>query len=443
MCVFEPCSRASEPFETRQEWVSHTVYHVIELNGQADPVHPMINCPLCLDDMKGGHVKHISAHLEEVALGAIALHADVESDCGTVTADADDDESRNLPEATNLSKEQGSHTSASAGEPQESTKHQTTDDGEEHTIQCICGICVDDGQTIFCETCERWQHIACYYPDYEDEAMREDLFHSCVECTPRPLNFQRAQKTIAARTTPAVHPLAAVRDSDSEEVLSSAFVKPSDVYPGIFENLPVEPEDLVPQSTSSEKQKCPYCAMEFLRHINLKSHLLTHSREKPYHCQTCDMKFRRPHDLKRHSKLHRGDRPHVCLKCDRRFARGEALARHSKGAGACAGRRLDSLPGDDDQVDTDADDSGNVIGQSHVEVLEGAVVKDNNSTSVEIQGCVKVMKAAVMKVEVEEVEVSSLYHLRHMPLTNSCFSEIVPTLVRSETKAQLSPSKPG
>ncbi|KAL4889272.1 hypothetical protein BDV59DRAFT_120109 [Aspergillus ambiguus] len=110
------------------------------------------------------------------------------------------------------------------------------------------------------------------------------------------------------------------------------------------------------RSPSAKKHRCPYCATEFTRHHNLKSHLLTHSQEKPYVCQTCQSRFRRLHDLKRHTKLHTGERPHICPKCGRRFARGDALARHNKGQGGCAGRRasMGSFAPEDEYGDSGA-----------------------------------------------------------------------------------------
>lgn len=58
---------------------------------------------------------------------------------------------------------------------------------EPYTIKCICAFEDDDGNTVFCERCETWQHIECYY---EGHAVPE--VHNCVDCEPRPLDGQRA-----------------------------------------------------------------------------------------------------------------------------------------------------------------------------------------------------------------------------------------------------------
>lgn len=91
-----------------------------------------------------------------------------------------------------------------------------------------------------------------------------------------------------------------------------------------------------------EKQKelypCPHCNKTFLKPYNLKSHMKTHSNDKPFKCSLCGKRFARSHDRKRHESLHAGEKNFKCeglLKdgitswgCGKKFARADALARH-------------------------------------------------------------------------------------------------------------------
>ncbi|GAM82960.1 hypothetical protein ANO11243_009460 [Dothideomycetidae sp. 11243] len=82
---------------------------------------------------------------------------------------------------------------------------------------------------------------------------------------------------------------------------------------------------------------CNLCDKKFTRAYNLRSHLRTHTDERPFVCTVCNKAFARQHDRKRHEGLHSGEKKFVCkgaLKtgaswgCSRRFARADALGRH-------------------------------------------------------------------------------------------------------------------
>jgi len=66
---------------------------------------------------------------------------------------------------------------------------------EPYTIKCICDYRDDDGNTIYCEKCDTWQHIECFYPGQVDDASREEFDHSCADCKPRPLTLDRRHAT--------------------------------------------------------------------------------------------------------------------------------------------------------------------------------------------------------------------------------------------------------
>ncbi|TKA31431.1 hypothetical protein B0A50_02278 [Salinomyces thailandicus] len=70
------------------------------------------------------------------------------------------------------------------------------DDGQ---ISCFCGYSDDDGNTVGCDDCNRWNHIICYYPEYEGRDLPADLQHFCVECRPRPVDKDAANSRQRAK----------------------------------------------------------------------------------------------------------------------------------------------------------------------------------------------------------------------------------------------------
>ncbi|KAI0406227.1 hypothetical protein F4802DRAFT_606465 [Xylaria palmicola] len=76
---------------------------------------------------------------------------------------------------------------------------------EPYTIKCICDFTDDDGNTIYCDLCDTWQHIECYYPFNKVDVTREDFNHSCVDCNPRILDRQRANERQILRQTKGIH----------------------------------------------------------------------------------------------------------------------------------------------------------------------------------------------------------------------------------------------
>ncbi|CAF9904692.1 MAG: hypothetical protein ALECFALPRED_009391 [Alectoria fallacina] len=80
--------------------------------------------------------------------------------------------------------------------PPQDPIHAPGDEVEDYIIKCICGFREDDGNTVYCDLCDTWQHTECYYYDkHGNVPTKEELEvidHFCADCQPRSLNAKGA-----------------------------------------------------------------------------------------------------------------------------------------------------------------------------------------------------------------------------------------------------------
>ncbi|XP_018571596.1 zinc finger protein 883-like [Anoplophora glabripennis] len=84
------------------------------------------------------------------------------------------------------------------------------------------------------------------------------------------------------------------------------------------------------KKTNSEEKKCicPQCGKQLHSVSYLKTHLLTHTGEKPYECNICGNRFTVLRSLNHHLNIHKGVKPYQCTQCDKAFRTSGSLRKH-------------------------------------------------------------------------------------------------------------------
>uniref|UniRef100_A0A1B0DNH1 C2H2-type domain-containing protein n=1 Tax=Phlebotomus papatasi TaxID=29031 RepID=A0A1B0DNH1_PHLPP len=95
--------------------------------------------------------------------------------------------------------------------------------------------------------------------------------------------------------------------------------------------LPAQEIPQISEKSRNEKnyKKCPNCSKKFIKPIDLRRHLRTHTGERPFRCEECGKSFSLESTLRNHRRIHSNDKPKfTCVTCLKDFSSKDNLKTH-------------------------------------------------------------------------------------------------------------------
>lgn len=197
VCTNTTCITPDKLYTTRHEWLHHLQSeHPNEESAEVKEKDPdaMRMCSLCKELQTTGHKydQHMARHLQELALFVLPRNEEYSDG---------DDPSSDLDSGPSRAQSSGDQNRDGTGDDSPLAKNSEAEELNAQEIKCFCGYYIDDGNMVFCERCETWQHLECYYDHNNPPPNLEDMVHLCVDCEPRQYDAKAARERQRARRT--------------------------------------------------------------------------------------------------------------------------------------------------------------------------------------------------------------------------------------------------